>query len=94
MSEPVKTVRIRRAPKIATFLILGGAVGAIVTLILTMSFPVDPNVGFGPLYAYFLLFGIPAGVLLGALVALVLDRISLRRAREVTAEREAVGDES
>jgi hypothetical protein len=57
----MKTVRIRRAPKIATFLILGGAVGAIVTLALTTSFPVDPNVGFGPLYAYFLLFGIPAG---------------------------------
>ena len=83
-------VRIRRVPKYATFIILGGAVGAVVTLVLTMSQPADPNVGYGALFGYFLLFGVPAGVLLGALLALVLDLVGRRRARTVTAEHTVV----
>jgi hypothetical protein len=83
-------VRIRRAPRYATFIILGGALGAIVTLILTMSQPADPNVGYGALLGYFLLYGIPAGVALGAVVALILDGVSRRRARTVKAEHTVV----
>ena len=79
-------VTIRRAPKFSVFLILGGALGAIVTLVLTMSQPADPEVGYSALFGYFLLFGLPAGVLLGALVAILLDLISKRRAKHVTAE--------
>ena len=94
MSEPESTVKICRAPKIGAFLVVGGLIGALVTLVLTAQFPVDPNVGFIALFGYFCLFGIPAGVLLGALLALLLDRISRRRAREVVAERESVGGES
>ena len=83
-------VRIRRAPKIPAFMIAGGAVGAIASLILTSLFPVDPAVGFGPLVAYVSLFGITAGVLVGALIALLADRASTRRARTIVAEREIV----
>lgn len=87
MSKPeIDKVTVRRAPKIPTFLILGGAIGAIVTLALTNLYPVDPLVGFGPTFAYFCLFGIPAGVVLGASVALILDRISMKRAKTVDAE--------
>ena len=86
-------VSIRRAPKIAVFLILGAAVGLLVTLILTSLFPSDPAVGFVASFAYFCLYGIPAGVVLGALVALVLDAIATRRARTVTAERDEITDE-
>ena len=87
-------VRIRRAPKFAPFLILGGGVGAITTFILTMSFPVDPSLGFGVLFGYFSLFGIPAGVALGALIVLALDRVSQRRSRAATVEHETVEPES
>ncbi len=80
-------VTIRRAPKVGVFLILGGAVGAIVTLVLTLLQPDDAKVGYASLLGYFLLFGIPAGVVLGALVALVLDLVSRRRVRTATAER-------
>jgi hypothetical protein len=59
-----------------------------------MSYPVDPAVGFGPLFGYFSLFGIPAGVAVGALVALVLDRVSVRRARAATVEHETVEPEA
>ena len=32
MSEPESTVKIRRAPKIGAFLVVGGLIGALVTL--------------------------------------------------------------
>jgi hypothetical protein len=80
-------VSIRRAPRIGVFLIFGAMLGAIVTLVLTSLFEPDPAVGFLASYAYFCLFGIPAGVVLGGLVALVLDLVSTRRARTVTVTR-------
>jgi MFS family permease len=86
-------VTIRRAPKVPVFLILGGALGAIVTLVLTMLQPADPAVGYPALFGYFLLFGLPAGVALGAVVALVLDWVSRRRARTATAELTVVEGE-
>ncbi len=94
MSEPrTAQVRVRRAPKIGAFLVVGGLIGMLTTLVLTSLFPVDPTVGFIPLFAYFCLFGIPAGVALGALLALVLDRVSRRRSRDAVAERETIGSE-
>ena len=83
-------VTIRRAPKVPIFLILGGALGSLVTLVLTMLQPADPNVGYPALFGYFLLYGLPAGVLLGALVALVLDLISRRTVKRGIAERTEV----
>ncbi|MCY7411821.1 MAG: hypothetical protein LH471_02100 [Salinibacterium sp.] len=102
MSEPQNTppdvpadtqeVRVRRAPKVPAFLILGAGLGAIVTYILTALYPADPLIGFGALFAYFALFGIPAGTLLGALVALTLDFIASRRAKVTVMQRETVTD--
>jgi len=78
--------RIRRAPKYPAFMIVGGGIGAIVTFILTMLFPSDPNVGFAALFGYFALYGVTAGVVLGALLALFVDRFLLRRAKDATIE--------
>ncbi|MBK4348550.1 hypothetical protein [Lacisediminihabitans changchengi] len=83
-------VSIRRAPKVPVFLVLGGAIGAIVTIIVTAAFPTDPATGFIATVGYFLLYGIPAGVVLGALVAIILDRVSYRRAKSVPAEQTTV----
>ncbi len=83
-------VRIRRAPKLGVFLVLGALVGAFVTLILTSLFPADPNVGFAASFAYFCLYGVPAGVLIGALVGLAFDRRSVKKARTITVEHEQV----
>jgi len=77
-------VRIRRAPKYPAFMIVGGGIGAIVTFVLTALFPVDPKVGFAALFGYFALYGVTAGVLIGALLALLLDRMLLRRSRPAT----------
>jgi hypothetical protein len=87
-------VTIRRAPRVARFLILGGAFGAIGTLIATSQFEADPAVGYPALFGYFALYGIPAGVAVGALVALIIDRISIKRAKTVTAEVVESVDES
>jgi NhaP-type Na+/H+ or K+/H+ antiporter len=67
-------------------MIVGGGIGAIVTFILTAQFPVDPSVGFPALFGYFCLFGVPAGVVVGAVLAMLFDRASLRRAKSVQAE--------
>ena len=90
MSE--SEVSIRRAPKVGVFLLLGAVLGALVTLILTSLFPADPSVGFLASYAYFCLFGIPAGLLVGALIAVALDVVSTRRARTVTVARDEMSD--
>ena len=89
---PIQTQQatVRRAPKIGVFLLVCAALGALVTLILTSLYPADPNVGFGASYAYFLIYGVPAGVLIGALIGLALDRRSRRRARTVTVEHQRV----
>ncbi|AYF97712.1 hypothetical protein [Protaetiibacter intestinalis] len=86
----VLETRIRRAPKLGVFLLVGAVLGAFATLILTSLFPADPNVGFAATFAYFCLYGVPAGVLVAALIGLALDRRSERRARTVRVEHEQV----
>jgi len=83
-------VRVRRAPKISAFMVVGGLIGFLATIVATSLFPADPVVGYAALLGYFSLFGVTAGVLLGAIVGIVLDRRSQRMARTVEAEREVV----
>lgn len=92
MTDKPTDVRVRRAPKFGRFAIIGGAIGAIGTFIATALFPADPSVGFWALFAYFALYGITAGVVLGLLLAFVFDVVSSRRARTVTAQREEVSE--
>lgn len=84
------TVTVRRAPKIPAFMVVGGLIGFLATLVATSLFPADPLVGYAALLGYFSLYGVTAGVLLGAIVAVVLDRRSRQRARTVEAERQVV----
>jgi hypothetical protein len=85
-------VKIRRAPKLGVFIALGAFAGALTTLIVTSQFRADPAVGFAATAGYFLLYGVPAGVALGAVVGLIIDRVSVSRARTITMEREVVGE--
>ncbi len=81
---------VRRAPRFGAFLVVGGFLGFLLTLILTSLFEAGPAVGFTTLLAYFSLYGITAGVLVGALVAIIVDRRSRRRMRTIEMEREIV----
>jgi hypothetical protein len=89
-TESTAEVRVRRAPRLPVFLLLGAIVGAIATLIITSLGPAGTKVGFAATYGYFCLYGVPAGIVLGAVLGLALDRRSVRRARTVTAELERV----
>lgn len=83
-------VRVRRAPKYGRFIIAGALLGFIGALIATTAFPVDEKVGFVPMLAYLSCYGIPAGVVVFSVIAIVVDRATARRARTVQAERESV----
>jgi hypothetical protein len=78
-------VRIRRAPRYSRFLIAGAALGAIAGLAGTTLFPIDPAVGVGAMLGYLLVFGVAAGLGLGAIVAVLLEARASRRATTVTA---------
>ncbi len=88
--EERTTVTIRRAPKISVFLVVGALIGFLATLVLTSLFPVDPEVGFAASLGYFSLYGVPLGVVVGAVIALAFDRRANRHAAKVIAGKLAV----
>lgn len=86
-------VTIRRAPKFGVFILGGAVVGFLVTLVV-VSATMDIDRGdqqetasFGSLVGYFSLWGVTLGAFVGAVVAVVLDRVFARRAAALTAER-------
>jgi hypothetical protein len=98
VSDEIETVRVRRAPKYGVFLILGGALGLIAAMILTLSFSgtaeASPNTGTEyssmQVFGFVLLICVPVGIAFGAVVALVLDRTVGRRTHEVRVDHERV----
>ena len=90
-------VVVHRAPKIWGFLGLGAILGVVATLVLTLLFrPTDgsPTVtedgtefGLTQVFGFLLVCLIPLGAALGALVAIILDRVLSRRSVEVDVER-------
>ncbi|KQO61475.1 hypothetical protein [Curtobacterium sp. Leaf261] len=94
-------VTIRRAPKFGVFIVGGGVLGFIATVIVvaaTMDLDrgvaasndgttTSADVGFWGLVGYFALYGVTAGLVVGALVAVVLDWRLSKRAAKLTAER-------
>ncbi len=102
IDEPVATdvsddlVTVRRAPRYGRFITLGALVGAVVALILTFAFsgqPADPALalGFdkGQVFGFLLLLCATIGAALGAVVALVIDRVSANRAKSVLVVHES-----
>ena len=84
------TVTVRRAPRYSRFMTLGALVGAVVALILTMSFPANDEFDRGQVFGFLLLACATIGLALGALVALLIDRATARRAKSVTVEHETI----
>jgi ATP/ADP translocase len=86
------TVTIHRAPRYFRFMIAGAAVGVIVALILTFAFPEPAGFDFSQVFGFLALFFIVIGFAVGAVVALLIDRISRRMARTISMERVEGGD--
>ncbi|TFD64418.1 hypothetical protein [Cryobacterium ruanii] len=81
------TVTVHRAPRYRNFMLLGAIVGVLVALILTISFPESDEYGRVQIFGFLLLGGLAVGTTLGAVVALIIDRIVGRSHVSVVAGR-------
>lgn len=88
MSDPRhQTVRVRRSPKVGVFLAIGAVAGALVALLFIGLSPADPEIPTPQALGFLILLLAPVGALVGGGVAVVIDAVGERRAREVLAER-------
>lgn len=71
----------RRAPKYGRFMLVGAILGIIAGLLLIQFGPDEGLYKIGDVTAAVLLMTIPAGIVLGAVVALLIDRRSLKKSR-------------
>jgi hypothetical protein len=87
-------ITVRRAPKYVPFLILGGLLGIAVAAFIAYALPGDASYDPGSVFGFFMVLCAAGGVILGAIVALILDRLSVRRAQQAVVEAvpEAVPD--
>jgi hypothetical protein len=81
-----REVTVRRAPKYVPFLILGGLVGVGVAAVIAYTLPGDASYDNSSVFGFFMVLCAAGGVILGALAALILDRISVRRAERAVVE--------
>ncbi len=68
------------------FLILGGLVGVAVAAVIAYALPGDASYDRGSVFGFFMVLCAAGGVILGAATALVLDRMSVRRAEHAVVE--------
>ncbi|HSP53799.1 MAG TPA: hypothetical protein VLO00_12960 [Cryobacterium sp.] len=86
------TVTVRRSPRYFNFMLLGGVIGAIAALVLTVVFPENAEFGATQVFGFLLLAFLTLGVTLGAVVAIIIDRVISRRGKSVVVDRmEALG---
>jgi len=96
--EPRETVEatVRRVPRYGVFMGIGVVLGIIAAGILTMVGTYEPsevlNVVYPPgqVFGFALLWTVPAGLALGGIVALILERSARRHNRVVRADRETI----
>lgn len=94
----IESARVRRSPRYAMFLIAGAALGILVALVLTFAFDgtaerspsTQVTYSLSQVFGFLALVCITAGVALGGIVALILDRTMTRRAREVRIDHEHI----
>ena len=89
-----REITVRRAPKYVPFLIVGGLLGFAAAAVIAFALPGDVSYDRGTVYGFFMVPCAAAGVILGAVTALVLDRASVRRSRRgvVEAVPDAAGE--
>jgi hypothetical protein len=81
-----RAVTVRRAPKYVPFLIAGALLGVVVAAVIAYGLPADERYDANAVFGFFLIFCAAGGAILGAVVALVLDRLSVRRAERAVVE--------
>ncbi|WP_091229513.1 hypothetical protein [Microbacterium sp. 3J1] len=87
---------VRRVPRFGVFMGVGVVLGIIAAGILTMMGSFEPSEAAGVVYppgqvfGFLLLWTVPAGLALGAVVALILERTARRHDRVVRVEHETI----
>lgn len=87
-------ITVRRAPKYVPFLILGGLVGIAVAAIIAYALPASASYDPGTVFGFFMVLCGAGGVILGAIAALALDRLSVKRAEHAVVEAVPETEES
>ncbi|WP_396656033.1 potassium transporter Trk [Microbacterium sp.] len=97
ISDRLEHATIRRSPRYGIFLVLGAALGVFVAMILTFAFngndrPADNGAVYsdGQVFGFLALVGVAVGLLVGGGVALILDKVSSRRATPVEVDHKTV----
>lgn len=83
-------VEVRRTPKYWNFMLLFGVLFGIVITIITFSLPYDADTASysrGTVYGFALVISVAVGLGVGAVIALIAERVSRRSIRVVEAER-------
>lgn len=83
--EPRK-LNVRRAPKYVPFLIAGALVGVVAAAIFTSMAPPSEQFTTSSIFGFFTVLLLVPGVILGAALALILDKRSLRRSKTLVAQ--------
>lgn len=83
------TVTVRRSPRYFNFMLLGALIGAIAALVLTVGFPENAEFGATQVFGFLLLAFVTLGVTLGAVAAIIIDRVISRRGKTVVVDRMA-----
>lgn len=97
-AAPRETIEatVRRVPRIGVFIALGIGLGVIAAGIITLAGSYDPspvlNVVYPPtqVFGFMLLWTVPIGLALGAVVSFILERIARRHDRVVRVDRERI----
>jgi hypothetical protein len=81
-----RQISVRRAPKYVPFLVAGGIVGVVAAAFVSFTVPAPADYTQESVFGYFMVLFAAGGVLVGAIVALVLDRLSVRRTERAVVE--------
>ena len=85
--EKTETVRVRRAPKFLSFFFLGAGLGALAALLINFQDSENVMLGGTSILGYLVVVLATLGAGVGIVAALVLDRVSIARAKTVQATK-------
>jgi len=83
---PKETVRIRRAPKYLSFLLVFASVGFIAALVVYFNIP-EADRSAASILGFLVGYFSAAGAVFGIILALIVDGVSRLRSKTVVAER-------
>jgi hypothetical protein len=92
--RPARELTVRRAPKFTPILAAGAVLGVVVAAVVALAGPESAEFTRGAIFGFFAVLFALAGMLAGAVVALVLDRASIRRAGRLYADEVETGDDN